>query len=158
MGAIHVTTAIRAPREVCFDAARDVGLHVESASFSHERLVAPGRLTGLLKVGDLVCFEGRHFGLRQRFCARIVEFDRPRRFVDEMVEGTFQWMRHVHDFEEAGERTLMHDTVTWRAPLGILGRIADRIFLERHMRWFVETKQNALSRMIERRMTDVIKP
>jgi len=149
MGTIHVVTEISAPLSVCFDAARNVSLHVESASFSHEKLVPPGKLEGLLELNDLVCFEGRHFGIRQRFCARIVEVDSPRRFVDEMVSGTFQWMRHVHSFEANGSATIMRDDVTWAAPLGILGRIADRLFLERHMRWFVETKQRSLKRILE---------
>ena len=152
MGAITVITEIHAPIAVCFDAARDVSLHVESASFSGEKLIAPGRLEGLLELGDLVCFEGRHFGFRQRFCARIVEMDRPRRFADEMVRGTFRWMRHVHSFEERGDTTTMRDEVSWAAPFGILGRIADRLLLERHMRWFVETKQRALKFTVSRNL------
>ncbi len=150
MGSISVITEINAPIDVCFDAARNVSLHVESASFSRERLIAPGRLEGLLKAGDLVCFEGRHFGIRQTFCARIVELRRPDRFVDEMVRGTFRWMRHVHAFERSGETTLMRDFVTWEAPFGMLGRVADALFLERHMRWFVATKQKQLRALIER--------
>ena len=154
MAAITILTTIHAPIERCFDAARDVTLHVRSAAFSRERLVAPGRLEGLLELNDLVCFEGRHFGIRQRFCARIVEVDRPRRFVDEMVRGTFKWMRHVHSFEANGSSTAMRDEVTWEAPLGIAGRIADAVFLEWHMRRFVERKQLALKQIVE--MTSVI--
>ncbi len=149
MGSVTVITPINAPVERCFDAARDVSLHVRSASFSHERLVEPGRLEGLLEAGDLVCFEGRHFGVRQRFCARIIEMQRPIRFVDEMTRGTFRSMRHVHSFYENGLGTMMRDDVTWVAPLGILGRIADALFLQRHMHWFVETKQRALKEIIE---------
>lgn len=152
MGTIVVVTQIHAPIDVCFDAARDVGLHVESASFSGERLVAPGRLEGFLELDDLVCFEGRHFGVRQRFCARIIEMERPRRFVDEMTRGTFQSMRHVHSFESADGLTAMRDDLSWEAPLGLLGRMADALFLERHMRRFVRAKQRRLKEIIERRM------
>ena len=151
MGQITIETHIRAPIETCFDATRDVALHVESAAFSGERLVEPGRLEGLLQLGDLVCFEGRHFGIRQQFCARITELDRPHRFVDEMVRGSFQWMRHIHAFEESAEGTIMRDLVSWEAPLGPLGRIADALFLVRHLRLFVETKQQRLKDLIEGR-------
>jgi hypothetical protein len=149
---LTVVTTIAAPIEACFDAALDVAAHAESASFSGERLVAPGKREGHLALGDLVCFEGRHFGVRQRFCARIVELERPHRFADEMVDGAFTWLRHIHEFEPdaAGTSTVMRDTLTWQAPLGILGRIADTLFLVRHMRWFVETKQRALKEIIER--------
>lgn len=147
---IVIETFVDAPQEILFDLARDVAAHVESASFSNERLVPPGKLTGLLDVGDLVCFEGRHFGMRQRFCAKITAVDRPHVFVDEMVQGIFSWLRHVHEFKPSGSGTLMIDTLTWKAPLGILGSIADAVFLKRHMTWFVREKQSALKRIAER--------
>lgn len=149
MAEIIISTYIEAPQEICFDLARDVGAHVESASFSNERLVPPGKLTGMLDVGDLVCFEGRHFGVRQKFCAKITVVDRPHVFIDEMVEGAFSWLRHVHEFSPRGTGTLMVDRLTWKAPLGLLGSIADRLFLKRHMAWFVRTKQMHLKRIAE---------
>jgi len=149
MTRLVIETHINAPIERCFDLARDVGAHAESAAFSSEHVVEPGRTYGLLELGDLVAFEGRHFGIRQRFVAKITGFDRPNRFVDEMVDGAFKWLRHVHDFEVDRNATLMRDTLEWEAPFGIVGRLADVIFLRRHMRWFVATKQTALKRIAE---------
>lgn len=151
MGHVTVETFIAAPPDVCFDLARDVGAHVESASFSRERAVPPGRTEGLLELGDTVTFEGVHFGIRQRFTAKIIELDRPSRFVDELVKSTFKSLRHVHDFEPKAGGTLMRDVLDWVSPLGILGRIADALFVERHMRRFVATKQVALKRIAEER-------
>ena len=151
MPTIVIETPIQAPIELCFDLARDVRAHAESAAFSSERVVKPGRTEGLLELGDIVAFEGRHFGLVQRFVARITELDRPNRFVDEMVEGTFKWLRHIHEFETTQAATLMRDTLIWEAPLGFIGRVADRLFLERHMRAFVAAKQNNLKRIAEKR-------
>ena len=150
MGHLTIVTKINAPAAVCFDAARSVDAHVDSARFSNEKLIAPGRLTGHLEAGDLVCFEGRHFGVKQRFCARITQMERPDRFTDEMTQGAFQSMRHVHQFDEKDGVTTMTDVLDWVAPLGALGRVADWLFLERHMGWFVRTKQGALKSMIER--------
>ena len=101
----------------------------------------------MLEAGDLVTFEGRHFGIRQRFTARIVEMQRPDFFIDEMVRGAFKRMRHVHEFHDRGGATLMRDILDWQAPLGF---IADPLFLTRHMRWFVTTKQRALKEIAER--------
>ena len=153
MTEIVIHTLIEAPQELCFDLALDVQAHVESASFSGERLVLPGRLTGVLELGDLVCFEGRHFGFQHRFCAKITHMDRPRVFVDEMVEGTFSWLRHDHEFSPSGTGTLMVDRLEWKTPAGFLGRLADRLFLERHMRRFVQIKQLGLKRIAERRFS-----
>jgi len=35
--------------------------------------------------------------------------------------------------------------------LGVLGRLADLLFVRRHLRWFVATKQNDLKRIAEDR-------
>lgn len=150
MTEIAIDTYIDAPVEVCFDLARDVAAHTESSAFSGERLVAPGKLHGLLEAGDLVCFEGRHFGITQRFCAKITRVERPHLFVDEMVQGAFAWLTHDHIFEAKDNGTLMRDVLRWRAPLGILGNIADALFLKRHMTWFVTTKQQQLKLIAER--------
>ncbi|HKB81033.1 MAG TPA: SRPBCC family protein [Thermoanaerobaculia bacterium] len=150
MGSATIETRIEVPVEVCFDLARDVGAHAASAAFSGERIVEPGRTAGLLEAGDRITFEGRHFGIRQRLTAEIVEMDRPRRFVDAMVRGAFRSLRHVHEFQPRGKATLMRDVLTWEAPLGLLGRLADRLFLERHMEWFVRTKQQRLKQIAER--------
>ena len=144
MTRIVIETFLAASPEVVFDLARDVSAHTKSASFTGERAVAPGRTEGLLELGDLVTFEGVHFGIRQRFTAKIVEFDRPRRFVDELVKAAFKSMRHVHEFEPRDGGTLMRDTLDWVSPLGILGVIADKIAVERHLRNFVAKKQQAL--------------
>jgi ligand-binding SRPBCC domain-containing protein len=157
MTRIVIETIIRAPIEICFDLARDVNAHSQSAAFSSERVVPPGRTEGLLELGDLVAFEGRHFGVRQRFIARITKLDRPRRFDDEMVQGSFKWLRHYHEFSFSNGITTMRDTLEWESPLGILGHLAD-FFLRRHMHWFVSTKQNGLKRIAEARTNTLRNP
>jgi ligand-binding SRPBCC domain-containing protein len=149
VGKVVVETVIAAPVEIVFELSRDVAIHAESAAFSGERLVPPGRMSGILELADHIAFEGRHFGVRQTFVAKITAVEPPHRYVDEMVRGPFRWLRHEHEFHIHAQGTLMRDVVEWRAPLGFLGSIADRLFLERHMRRFVGTKQANLKRIIE---------
>lgn len=151
MAVVMIETRIKAPIDLCFDLARDVAAHAESSSFTSERLIPPGRTSGLLELGDLVAFEGRHFGMMQRFIARITEMRRPERFVDEMVEGRFASLRHVHEFQQAGDDTIMRDHLEWEAPFGLIGRLADLFFLRRHMEWFLRRKQEGLKQITERR-------
>jgi ligand-binding SRPBCC domain-containing protein len=149
MTTIVVETRISAPIEVCFDLARDVDVHVSTSSTTGERAVG-GRTSGLLELGDVVTFEAVHFGIRQRLTSRIVEFDRPQRFVDEMVEGAFASLRHTHEFFAEGSSVLMRDTLTWRSPLGPLGVIADLLFVRRHLYNYVVAKQSDLKALAER--------
>jgi ligand-binding SRPBCC domain-containing protein len=152
---IKLETWIDAPVERCFDLARDVGIHCETAAFTRESAVLPGRTSGLLEIGDQVTFEGVHFGLRLRLTARIVEMDLSRRFVDEMVRGPFRRLRHVHEFAFDAGGTLMRDTIEWHAPLGPVGWLADLLFLKRHLAWFLREKQGRLKLLAEGRTAAV---
>jgi ligand-binding SRPBCC domain-containing protein len=113
--------------------------------------VVGGKTSGLLDLGDVVTFEGVHFGIRQRLTSKIVEFDRPNRFVDEMVQGAFVSLRHVHEFLIDGDAVMMRDTLIWRSPLGLIGVVADKLVVKRHMRAFVVKKQSELKQYAERR-------
>jgi ligand-binding SRPBCC domain-containing protein len=151
MPTITIETRIAAPIEAVFDLARDAGAHAASSAFTGERVVAPGRTEGLLELGDLLTFEGRHLGVRQRITVRITEMDPPRRYVDVGVRTALRALHHVHEFVEDGGVTVMRDVVTWRSPFGVLGRIADTLFVTRHMRWFVTEKQRRLKAILEGR-------
>lgn len=61
----------------------------------------------LFGLGEAVAFEAVHFGVRQRLTGKVVERDSPHRFVDEMTEGAFQSVRHVHEFKPSDPGTLM---------------------------------------------------
>lgn len=148
MPIIQVQVLIRAPVELCFDLARDVEAHQRSVSHTGERAVA-GVSAGLMGLGDTVTWEAVHFGVRQRLTARITEFERPYRFVDEMVAGAFAGFHHTHRFEPVAEGTRMTDVFDYRSPLGPLGRLADVLFLERYMRRFLTVRSEALKRMAE---------
>jgi len=150
MPAIIVETWINAPVERCFDLARDIGLHCQTTSKTKERAVA-GVTSGLIELGQSVTFEAVHFGVRQRLTSVIVEFDKPKLFVDEMTKGVFASMRHTHEFAAHGKSTLMRDTVCWKSPLGILGVIADILFLKRYMTKFIVERNTALKQIAEDR-------
>jgi ligand-binding SRPBCC domain-containing protein len=149
MTTIVVETRIAAPIEVCFDLARDVETHLKTSASTGERAVG-GKTSGLLELHDVIAFEGVHFGIRQRHTSKIVEFDRPHRFVDEMVQGALSSLRHVHEFAVDGHEVVMRDTLTWRSPLGPLGVIADRLFVASHLRRFMVDKQSKLKAYAER--------
>jgi ligand-binding SRPBCC domain-containing protein len=148
MTTIVVETRTKAPVDLCFDLARDVDAHLRSSDFTGERAIA-GKTSGLLNLGDSVTFEAVHFGIRQRLKSKIVEYDRPVRFIDEMMKGPFASLRHVHEFFIDNDGTLMRDTLTWRSPLGFLGIIADKLLVEKHMRNFIIRKQADLKRDAE---------
>ena len=149
MPTIHLETHIYAPVETCFDLARDLELHCRTTAHTRERIVGPVA-NRLIEAGDVVTFEAVHLGVRQRLTAKIVEMERPSRFADEMVSGAFRSLRHLHEFRSQGAGTLMTDTLEFTSPLGILGRLADRLFLECYMRRFLTVRNQNLKSVAER--------
>lgn len=148
MPTIRLETHIDAPVERCFDLARNVDAHTESVSQTHERAVA-GVTTGFLQLGDVVTWEAVHFGIRQRLTVRITEYNRPHRFMDEMIRGAFKRLKHVHEFMPVVGGTLMIDTFVFASPLGPLGRMADQLVLERYMRAFLLSRNEVLKMLAE---------
>ncbi len=61
-----------------------------------------------------------------------------------MVQGVFASIRHRHSFEAAGTSTLMRDEFDFTAPLGVLGRIAECLFLKSYMTRFLEARNIAM--------------
>lgn len=148
MPVITVETLILAPPQQCFDLARNIDVHCQSTASTRERAVA-GVTSGLIGAGQSVTFEAVHFGVRQRLTSKITEFDAPHRFVDEMVQGAFASLRHIHEFEARGEHTLMRDTLEWKSPLGLLGKVADTLFLKAYMTRFIKERGEALRGIAE---------
>ncbi|HWB60856.1 MAG TPA: SRPBCC family protein [Chthoniobacteraceae bacterium] len=136
MPVIQLTTTIAAPIERVFDLARSIDLHTNSTSSTGEQAVT-GVTSGLIGAGEEVTWRARHFGVWQKLTVRITEFERPARFADAMVSGAFRRMEHRHYFEQCGGETLMRDVFAFESPLGILGRIADALFLARYLRAFL---------------------
>ena len=150
MHELTVTTDIDATPAACFDAARDLGLHVDSAAKTRERVVHTTSATGLLGLNDVVTFEAVHLGVRQRLTAEVVVFDPPRFFRDRMTRGAFRSMEHDHRFDPLpGGGTRMTDTLRFEAPLGPLGRVLGRLVLVPHLRSFLRGRGEVLKRRLE---------
>lgn len=118
-------------------------LDVERVAGRRHRVRAmsrPGtRTTGAIGEGESVSWSTRLWGVVPvRHTSVIVEVvpDDGRggaRFVDEMARGAFASFRHEHGFAPLpDDRTRMSDRMTWRSPLGVLGRAAD-VLLVRHV-------------------------
>lgn len=149
MPTVELITYIAAPVDRCFDLSRSIDLHQRSLDASGERAVA-GVTTGLIGLDETVTWEARHFGVRQRLTTRITAFDRPRHFRDSMVAGAFRRFDHDHWFDAAdGGRTKMRDVFDFEAPFGVLGRLAEMVFLTRYMRGLLEHRNTVIKHIAE---------
>jgi len=146
---IELETRISAPIDVVFDLSRSIDLHVQSTAQTRERAVA-GCTSGLIGLGEDVTWEATHFGVRQKLTTKITQYDRPLHFRDSMVRGAFRRFDHDHVFETANAgTTLMKDVFDYSSPFGILGNIADALFLKRYMTRLLRTRNDLVKSVAE---------
>ncbi|MEL4309106.1 SRPBCC family protein [Joostella sp. CR20] len=132
MPRIELRTEINADKEIVFDLSRSIDLHKISTEHTNETAIA-GKTSGLIGLKESVTWRAKHFGIYQKLTSIITEFDRPNYFVDEMVSGAFSEFKHEHHFTELNGGTLMTDYFDYKSPFGILGKLADSLFLKKYM-------------------------
>lgn len=132
MPVIELQTIIHASPEICFDLSRSIDLHKISTKHTGEEAIG-GVTSGLIGPNESVSWRARHFGVQQTLTTCITEYNRPDMFVDEMVSGAFRRFRHEHHFRRIEEGTRMIDYFDYTSPLGLLGKLADYLFLKRYM-------------------------
>ncbi len=129
--------------QAAFDLSLSIDLHRASFERSGEQAV-DGVTAGVIGMGEFVTWRARHFGIVWTMTSVITEWDRPRRFVDEQRKGPFKSFRHEHLFEPDGQGTRVTDHVEFEAPLGVLGRVAERLVLARYLRHLIEVRNDFL--------------
>lgn len=132
MPKIELRTEIKADRKVVFDLSRSIDLYKISTKQTNEQAIA-GKTSGLIEMNESVTWRAKHFGIYQNLTSKITEFDKPKYFVDEMVKGAFKEFKHEHHFVELNGGTLMTDFFYYKSPFGILGKLADKLFLKKYM-------------------------
>lgn len=149
MTSFEVITRVAAPPDRLFALSLDVDVHAASMAGSGERVV-DGVASGRMKQGDTVTWRARHFGVWWRMTSLISAYDPPGYFVDEQVAGPFRHWRHAHHFEPDGNGgTVMRDVVDFAAPLGPLGRLAERLALDRYMPLLIRVRNEHLKKSAE---------
>jgi ligand-binding SRPBCC domain-containing protein len=102
-----------------------------------------------LAAGAVLDFRVR--GLPGRWRVIIREFDPPYRFVDAQLQGPFARWEHRHRFGEGvnGEAgTWVEDRVTYRLPLGPLGRLIHALGAGRRIRGLFDYRDRRLRQLL----------
>lgn len=134
--------------ERCFKLAANVDLHVASADGTDERVV-DGVTHGLVGAGEIVKFEGRHFGLQLSHTTRIDGWRPYSYFREVMVDGSFTRFEHEHHFAMMDDGTRMRDEIRFAAPYGLMGRMAEKMLLKKHLISILKRRNAVLKRVAE---------
>jgi ligand-binding SRPBCC domain-containing protein len=143
MQIICLETRMNAPIELCFDLARSIEIHLRSTEKTREKVVGRAAI-GLLGPNDEVTWEATHLGIRQRLTSRITVWNPPHHFRESMVRGAFRSFDHDHFFEHDQGITTMKDLLEYTSPCGVLGRLAETLFLNRYMERLLRTRADVI--------------
>ena len=109
-----------------------------------------------LAAGAVIDFSIRAGGLPLPWRVFVREFDPPHRFVDVQLWGPFARWEHLHRFVEGPPAegaggpagTWVEDRVTYRLPLGALGRLAHALGVERRIAGIFDYRERRLRELL----------
>ena len=111
----------------------------------HLRLRTP---CTVLSTGAVLDLSTRWLGVPLRSRLYVREYDPPYRFVDVQVRGPWARWEHRHLFLEEGGGTWVEDRVTYRLPLGPLGRLLHGALVHRRLRGVWAYRQQRLAELL----------
>jgi len=156
MPQIERTVEIAAPLEAVFAFVTDITNHNRVAPpETQEELLDAGIVP--MRSGTVVKFRARYGGVFWTLASQITSFDPPSplhpntaTFRDEQVRGPFARWQHDHWFTTTSTGgTRLTDRFTYAAPMGLLGRLVERVWLNNRVRRLLEYMQEAEKRLIE---------
>ncbi len=146
----RLTRTQRLPRpvgEVFAYFADAANLEALTPSFLRFRILTP--LPIEMRVGTRIVYVLSLFGVPLRWVTRITDWQPGVRFVDEQDAGPYAVWRHTHEFVADGDATVMHDTVEYEEPLGVLGQVAHHLFVTRALDRIFDYRRDAIVRQLE---------
>ena len=144
-------TTINAPIQRCFDLSRSVEVHLLANVHSGEQAIALGGVTsGLVGFSEQVTWRAKHFGIWQELTSKTTALESPTYFQVTMVRGIFRFMQADHLFQTLPSGvTEMKDVFSITAPLPLLGRLAEALFLRRYMLNLLRERNAVIKRLAE---------
>ena len=96
--------------------------------------------------GQIITYKVSPFpGIKTNWVTEITHVDEEKFFVDEQRFGPYRMWHHEHHFEVQGKGVLMTDRVSYKLPLGFLGRIAHLLFVKNQLKQIFEYREKFLT-------------
>ena len=84
--------------------------------------------------------------IKMKWVTEITQVVEKKFFIDEQRIGPYSLWHHQHFFEEKDEGVLMTDIVTYKPPFGLLGDIANSLFIEKQLEEIFQYRWDAMDK------------
>jgi ligand-binding SRPBCC domain-containing protein len=114
----------------------------------HMGFVITSEVPAKMFQGQIITYKLAPFpGVKTNWVTEITHVSEGKLFVDEQRFGPYSMWHHVHRFESNGDSVLMTDQVSYKLPLGILGRFAHWLFVKRQLQQIFNYREKRLDEM-----------
>jgi ligand-binding SRPBCC domain-containing protein len=108
--------------------------------------------TGQVYAGQLIRYTIEILpGIRSPWLTEITHVSEGRYFIDEQRIGPYALWHHQHHFKAVAGGVEMTDIVNYAIPFGIIGRLANRLFVEQQLNAIFEFRSQAVARYFPNR-------
>jgi ligand-binding SRPBCC domain-containing protein len=97
--------------------------------------------------GMIICYKIKPLaGIKMTWVTEITHVQENKYFVDEQRIGPYSIWHHQHIIEPVENGVLMRDIVSYKPPLGILGEIANALFIRQQLKEIFEYRTKAIAK------------
>lgn len=125
-------------------------------SFLHFRILTPAPI--LMRAGTVLEYRLSLFGVAFHWKTLIEQWSPEESFVDVQLDGPYSLWRHTHTFEEIGkDRTLVRDHVEYQVSSGVIGRLANALFVARTLEKIFAARERMIDNLLAPKGVDLKK-
>ena len=138
------TQFINRPRNEVFDFFSEAAnLELLTPPFLRFSILTEGPIT--MGEGTLIDYELSLYGIPFKWRTRIGVYEPEVRFTDTQLKGPYRYWHHLHEFRDVDGGTEMVDIVDYEVPLGPLGNLARRLFVERNLNTIFDYRRDTIA-------------
>jgi uncharacterized protein len=107
-----------------------------------------GTSTETMQKGTLIDYKLRIRGFPAHWTTKIIEWCPPTHFTDTQLKGPYSFWAHTHEFEELAGGTLMKDTVRYKVPVGLVGRMTTQAWVDSDIEQIFEYRRKNVGKFL----------
>ncbi|WP_428742567.1 SRPBCC family protein [Tenacibaculum sp.] len=99
--------------------------------------------------GQIITYKvGVLLGVKSNWVTEITQVKNKEFFIDEQRFGPYKMWHHEHWFDELPDgKTLMKDKISYKIPFGVLGHLAQTLFIKKQLKTIFEYRYQTLEKL-----------